>query len=652
MIINSLSIKNFGPYKGFSTFSLMPQNGNNIVLFGGKNGTGKTTILDAIKLCLYGNNLLGFTKKKYGDYIRSYIYRDETESILALEISYFHLNSSETYKIIRKFDIKDKFKEEFLLYKNGQLYSELNKKYWQDFIFDLIPQGLVNFFFFDGEKIEKLARDLNEIQLKQSIKGLIGITTVDNLKTNLNILKSRFLKREDINGNFKKEVERLEKEKEKIENKIERENFRLAEINNKIDKKEIELKQVQESFISEGGNLARDFEQLQIRKSYIKNEIDNISNKIKELSTGLLPLAVGLEMLKELEVQLDIEKELDSLDIEKKLLKSKCKDVLNALKKHNIQNKKIFKDIKNIFGSNKSIKGKKIHNLSRKDADKIVLTVKNVEQNLIPEARYLFDKLESLEKELIDIESSLQKAPKEEVIAPFIKRISNLTREMSLLKNKQEEIQSQIKFHIKNKEQKEKEIIKMHKIFEDKFKNQAVLNLMEKTSMILERFKLEFTRRKLEILRKEILETLSKLARKEDLISDLWIDKQTLELKLYDRNNKQITIERLSAGERQIFAIAFLWGLARTSGKPLPMIIDTPLGRLDSDHRENIAKKYLPYVSHQVIVLSTDKEIDQELFKKMEEHVSHSYHLIYDLESMSTKVEEGYFWKEHIKVPA
>ena len=88
-----------------------------------------------------------------------------------------------------------------------------------------------------------------------------------------------------------------------------------------------------------------------------------------------------------------------------------------------------------------------------------------------------------------------------------------------------------------------------------------------------------------------------------------------------------------------------LWGLAKTSGRPLPMIIDTPLGRLDSNHRHRLIEHYFPYASHQVIVLSTDTELDQKNFKILRPHVSHAYHLVYDQIKGSTNAKERYFWK-------
>jgi DNA sulfur modification protein DndD len=87
-----------------------------------------------------------------------------------------------------------------------------------------------------------------------------------------------------------------------------------------------------------------------------------------------------------------------------------------------------------------------------------------------------------------------------------------------------------------------------------------------------------------------------------------------------------------------------LWALARTSGRPLPVIIDTPLGRLDSDHRRLLVQNYFPHASHQTVILSTDTEVDQPYFEEPRPWTSKAYLLDFDPAEHSTKVASGYFW--------
>jgi DNA sulfur modification protein DndD len=94
-----------------------------------------------------------------------------------------------------------------------------------------------------------------------------------------------------------------------------------------------------------------------------------------------------------------------------------------------------------------------------------------------------------------------------------------------------------------------------------------------------------------------------------------------------------------------LLAVALLWGLARAAGQPLPMVIDTPLGRLDGSHREHLLDRYFPHASHQVILLSTDTEIDAEAYDRIRAHVGREYRLEFDPETNATSVQAGYFWE-------
>jgi DNA sulfur modification protein DndD len=122
------------------------------------------------------------------------------------------------------------------------------------------------------------------------------------------------------------------------------------------------------------------------------------------------------------------------------------------------------------------------------------------------------------------------------------------------------------------------------------------------------------------------------------------INNKTYEITILDRNGHEIKKSGLSAGEKEIFAVSLLWGLAQTSQLTLPIIIDTPLSRLDSIHRDNIVNNYFPNAADQVIILSTDTEIDNNYFKTLEPHLSGAGKLEYSPLNELTTFREGYFW--------
>jgi DNA sulfur modification protein DndD len=142
-----------------------------------------------------------------------------------------------------------------------------------------------------------------------------------------------------------------------------------------------------------------------------------------------------------------------------------------------------------------------------------------------------------------------------------------------------------------------------------------------------------------------MLESFQKLLRKSDLVKGMTINPETFEPTLTGGDGKTLPIERLSAGERQLLATSLLWGLARASGRPVPTIIDTPLGRLDSSHRKHLVERYFPNASHQVLLLSTDEEIVGKYYEALKPFTTRSYLLAHDEKSGQTNIEKGYFLK-------
>ena len=120
------------------------------------------------------------------------------------------------------------------------------------------------------------------------------------------------------------------------------------------------------------------------------------------------------------------------------------------------------------------------------------------------------------------------------------------------------------------------------------------------------------------------------------------MESNTLNIKYLSEEGKEVPQDSLSAGEQQLMVISILWALAICSKKKLPVIIDTPLSRLDSLHRTALINTYFPNAGEQTIILSTDSEIDSTYYELMKENVGDEFTLKYDELTRSTSIEEGY----------
>jgi DNA sulfur modification protein DndD len=173
-----------------------------------------------------------------------------------------------------------------------------------------------------------------------------------------------------------------------------------------------------------------------------------------------------------------------------------------------------------------------------------------------------------------------------------------------------------------------------------------MFQLAGRTRETMQVFLGKVTARKIGRLSGFITESFRYLLRKRTLVERIDIDPATFAITLDDGAGRAIAKQRLSEGEKQIFAIAVLWGLARAAARPLPAVIDTPMARLDAVHRRHLVERYFPNASHQVVVFSTDTEVDRQAYQALQPHIARAYHLSYDEANRRTVGEEGYFGKE------
>ena len=120
------------------------------------------------------------------------------------------------------------------------------------------------------------------------------------------------------------------------------------------------------------------------------------------------------------------------------------------------------------------------------------------------------------------------------------------------------------------------------------------------------------------------------------------VDPETLEVGAYEGDGGE-PVPLMSMGEQQMIGTALLWAIAKTSGRPLPFVIDTPLGRLDGAHLSNLVDRFYPSASHQTVLLSTDREIGAAEYARLRPHVARAYVIEFDGRERRTVVREGYF---------
>jgi DNA sulfur modification protein DndD len=287
---------------------------------------------------------------------------------------------------------------------------------------------------------------------------------------------------------------------------------------------------------------------------------------------------------------------------------------------------------------------KVIHDLTPSQAGHIFSTFTEAGKQK-EEIIQLFDELEEIESSLDDIGASLARAPDDSLIANDFENLQQLQQQLGKYDAKLEDRRAAGK-EVANKAVETAR--RLDRLYEDAAKHsdqQRVLDYINNANGLLTDFVDQTAAAKIRDLESQFTECFAKLARKDDLQLQIRIDPKTFHVGLLSGNGRAIAKDELSAGEKQIFAIAVLEALAKTSGRQLPMIVDTPLGRLDSQHRSKLIDGYFPTASHQMIVLSTDTEVDESFYASLAPDIARAYKLEYDSRAGATRVFEGYFWE-------
>ncbi|MFM6451151.1 MAG: DNA sulfur modification protein DndD, partial [Planktothrix sp.] len=251
--------------------------------------------------------------------------------------------------------------------------------------------------------------------------------------------------------------------------------------------------------------------------------------------------------------------------------------------------------------------------------------------------------LKKIEEVISSLEQQLAVAAPQEVYEQLLENISQAQGELAKLETAIEEGEQRCKKCQSQYEKAKKELEKYSQNTIDRKNANHIIDSVAKVQSTLKVFKEKLTLKKLNKLEVEVTECFRYLLHKSDLVHRVMIQTEDFSLSLYDPQGQPVEKHRLSAGEKQLLAIAFLWGLARVSGLNLPVAIDTPLGRLDSSHRQNLIERYFPAASHQVILLSTDTEIaDKEVNSLREQDaIAREYLLKYDPTQRQTRIEPG-----------
>jgi DNA sulfur modification protein DndD len=661
MIIERLAVTDFRVFQGKHEFELTPRkrwgSKRPIVLFGGLNGAGKTTTLTAVRLALYGKMSLGpaTSQKKYEEFLQSCIHKSRdsvlqaNHSSIELAFSYAHMGANSQYIVKRAWSLSGKkLKETLEIQRDGKTLPGLSYEQAQGFLNELIPAGVSDLFFFDGEKIAELVTDHSGNALAQSIKKLLGLDLIEKLKADLGVIV-RSHDRDAADDKLTARISSLEDElaaEEKLAEKAE-DDFR--NLQPKLLEARANFDVANREFLSQGGAWATTREQEIARQTELQSKKSEIESRLREILASDYPLALAPRFLAKVSAQLDQEsRSRESAVISRELGKfsSQLRDQLKStLTKAQFAKAKDRIDDLTAASLSSSEQAKLIHDVSERSRASFEAHLQSATSVLKPELDQLKTELGKIGTELDQIGERIAMAPDDRTLKQTVEELNGQQSEIHKLEAKLEVHRAEAKQHIWRAIEIARKLDELYAQVERLGTDQQSVTLARSAQDALADYSKRAAQEKVQALELEFVQCFQRLARKDDISVSASIDPKTFKVTLTNLTGEEIDKNQLSAGEKQIYAIAMLEALARTSGRKLPIIIDTPLGRLDSKHRGKLIQNYFPQASHQVIILSTDTEVDEAFYSDLYKHMSHAYKLEYEPESGSTAASEGYFWR-------
>lgn len=615
MIIERLWLCNFGIYGGEHRFDLGPDEdgGKPIVLIEGHNGAGKTTFLEAIRLALYGKAALGnrVSQKAYETHLNDRLHRGGSKDTMeiGLDLRRHEKGQELSYSIRRRWTVKDNgIEEQLTVLVDGNCRVDTSVEEWQDILNDMIPRGVSQLFFFDGEKIQEIAQGDASSGLQQAIRPLLGLDIIEQLRSDLALFVARQKSDEGAD-----DLQTATRELKAAEDELTRAEEKRAELTSERDQANARLYRAEAAFRKEGGMSARDEGGAKQDRKRVEEEQQALLSDLREIAAGFGPLMLAPVTLRRLH-DAACEAELHQA---KMAAKSLVEEFEAQAPKQSGRPPAVWEQFRQFVAA----ETRALPHWAQNGAGVLRRRVAEVETFNRGRCRELAKRLD---KNLVAAQAA------DDQLEAFVKGVGDVSLDairkaefdrgrLSAALEEQDGLVTRLR------SRRDRERVRLQRLQDQLFITAKLgrgAALAGKARAALVDYEERVLKRRIAALEEYVLACLHRLLRRPTLVERVELDPDCFDISLIGNEGEVIALDSLSAGERQLFAVALLWALARTSERALPLVIDTPLGRLDRLHRERIIGQYLAGASEQVILLCTDTELTAEVAAQLEPFVS------------------------------
>jgi DNA sulfur modification protein DndD len=656
MIIEKLRLRNLGIYAGEMTIDLTPASPEKpVILVGGLNGRGKTTLRNAILLCLHGRNAQCTNRgsKGYNQYLASLMCRTaKAGESTSVTLTYHRKVAGKVQRleVTRSWaKVNDEVEEQFSVHvlpdENAMEIDPALATNWNEHIEGYFPSSLASLFFFDGEDILRLAdkKETREL-IRSAIDCLLGFNVVARLESDL----SRYIGKHEGDKNYAKELQAFKDAESTLKEALAEATKSEQELEVARKEEQKAAKLVEDSnkrYEEAGGKLFEASKAIKEKEEALTTEVEGLKDQYRSLAEGPAFLLLTEKLLKTARTQAESEsKVLKSLMLADHDEKRDAETLTHLSK--SMGSTDILREIEKALLTTR-IKKPKSSELVLEADEKLEPKLEHCLSRGLPAARQAIKDFVELTAKKID---QLTQARADLLNMPDAGKITVFLNKKKEASEAHVKARANLDFHEARARPATARLVSAQNNMEEaerKFRDlREVENKLRRAleaRQSVKKFMEISTERKLAQVSDLITDAFLRLVGKVSLIQSIRINSPSLELTLTSPDGNIIESDHLSHGERQILAYAVLWGLSKASGRPLPTVIDTPMGRLDEKHRMNLAENYFHQASHQVVILSTDTEIHGKFLDAMKPGIGKMYSLEFNEKTKSTQVTEGYF---------
>jgi len=641
-----IGIQNLGPFRDRQYLDLQVRSARPIILVKALNGSGKTTLLTCLQVVLYGVKALG----RGGDYeqlIRGLHRQDATgRARIDLDLRIETDGERDEITVSREWTLGgSKLTEQLSVSRAGSLDFQLCEE-WDEYLDNILPAELVQLFLFDGEKIEALAnpKTLPDM-LRRATEAFLGIGGIDSLSKDLVAVERRALiHAKEVSSDYeqaRKELVDLERQHEAVEKNVDILSQTLPSACVVFDDAQAAYNRFSAEAQRSGLSAYEQAAEIRAAEQQARERLDEAANAVREaLADPLAPLA-GLGGLwdrykvlwnqeTEAKTTKQIVSEIDRRD--RRVLQSLTGAVPTTA----------LDAVKQALAAD-SLRYKKLVDqpLILSDAPDPAL----IDPQIAAATRRYTASLERLgagRVHLADLERKVASIPQGEQLSDMLAELERLAAVQSKAEAQLSNIQQQLVDHQSNRAHLAVRLnaarARMSKDFRGQALDAKAIAAGQRARSVLSIFKDRLLASKATWLSKMITEEFRGLMRKQRLVTSVEVDPDTYAVSIVGAHGHELPMERLSAGERQLLAIAVLSALIRERKGRFPVVVDTPLARLDRTHREALIRRFFAKVSHQVMVLSTDEEVEGSVYEEMSRYTSAAYLIEFSDEHRSSTV--------------